>query len=90
MVHTECSHHPQDDGGTVRVRDASSVGSLDTLHATDGLVDTIPGTYRYVLHLMHAYGMYLVLGHWIHYTLQMGSIPRRHGVYLHVGVAQEE
>ena len=30
------------------VRDASSVGSLDTLHATDGQVDTIPGTYRYL------------------------------------------
>ena len=28
--------------------DASSVGSLDTLHATDGLVHTIPGTYRYL------------------------------------------
>ena len=30
--------------GTVCVRDVSSVGSLDTLHATDGVVDTIPGT----------------------------------------------
>ena len=32
--------------------DASSVGSLDTLHATDGLVHTIPGTYRY-MHTLH-------------------------------------
>ena len=25
----------------------SGVGSLDTLHTTDGLMDTIPDTYRY-------------------------------------------
>ena len=30
--------------------DASHVGSLDTLHATDGLVDTIPGVSRCTIH----------------------------------------
>ena len=52
--------------------DASHVGSLDTLHSTDGLVDTIPGTHLHLLlEVLYAYGMYLVLDHWIHYTLQM-------------------
>ena len=31
-------------GGTVYTRDASSVGPLDTLPATDGMEDTIPDT----------------------------------------------
>jgi len=32
-------------GGTVYIRDVSSVGSLDTLPAADGMEDTIPCTY---------------------------------------------
>ena len=47
----------------------SSVGSLDTLHATDGVTDT----YYYLVYLpisgmsVHLV-MHLVLDHWIHYT----------------------
>ena len=70
--------------GPVVCCDASHVGSLDTLHATDGLVDTIPDTSRCMYYRILCYptplvvgihdtsgGTYLVLDHWIHYTLQM-------------------
>ena len=40
---TTSTHTP---GGTACVRDVSSVVSLGTVHATDGLVDTIPDTSR--------------------------------------------
>ena len=71
--------------GPVVCCDASHVGSLDTLHATDGLVDAIPGVSRCTIHVtlmlyISSYrvgtsylwdAMHLVLDHWIHYTVQM-------------------